>query len=470
MTLAQVLAHFVCTTDPGSLDTKARVAAAGAISDCVGCMVAGIDTEVGQIVGRVAAGASGPGEARAVGRRESLSAQAAALANGAAAHALDYDDVSWTLYGHPSVAVLPAALAVADTVNASGSDLVFAYSIGVEVAAKIGRFANPRHYEHGWHATATVGVFGATAAACRLLGLDETRSAMALAIAASEASGVRRNFGSMTKPFHAGNAGRAGILAAELAREGMSADLFALEGAFGWFPTMLARSTPSAEELASALGSPWDVHNPGIALKRYPACGGTHCALDAILALKADHGFGSGDIEAIECYAHPLAKKVLIHPRPKTGLEGKFSMEYCLAVAAVDGRLGIAHFAPAWLADSRVEAMLRRTMFAERADLAVLPAADAVPAEVVVRLRDSRRFARTVTVPSGDPRNPMSASERRAKFLDCAAGALGNAAALRLWERLEEPDRVASVRALTDVLAAAKASPAGPGGVAAVRP
>jgi 2-methylcitrate dehydratase PrpD len=452
MTLSEAVARFVVQADPSALDSTARVGVTQAISDCVGCMLAGASTDVGRIVRKVTTASAARGAARAVGSAERTAPQAAALINGAAGHSQDYDDVGWTLYGHPSVAVLPAALAVADAVDARRRDLVFAYALGVEVASKLARWANPAHYEHGWHSTATLGVFGATAAACRLYGLDEAQTAMAMGIAASEACGLRRNFGSMTKPYHAGNAARAGVLAAELAREGLTADRSALEATYGWFATLQARAIPSAIELQAVLGRPWEVADPGIVLKRYPSCGCTHCALDAIVALRSEHGFRANDVERIDCFSHPLAKKVLIHPRPRTGLEGKFSMEFCMAVAAVEGAPGVGHFTDAWVSEPRVEALIRRVAFTTRDDLAVLPAADAVPAEVVVHLRDGRIVSRKVTVPAGDPRNPMGADERRVKFVQCAAALLGDAGADRLWQRLEGLDGETSVRALTEFL------------------
>ncbi len=457
MTISETLAHFTATTGFDALSDKDVAGAREAISDCIACGIVGTRTELGTIIRRVATASSGTGAATIFGGAQGVSAQAAALANGAAAHALDYDDILWTLYGHPSVAVLPAALAVAESVGASGRELLLAYAIGVEVIGKLGRWVNPGHYEHGWHSTASVGVIGATAAASRLLGLTEPQIAQALGIAASEACGVRRNFGTMTKPFHAGNAARGGVLAAELAREGFTSDLTAFEGEVGWARTLNARSMPTPAELAAALGRPWELSEPGIVLKRHSACGCTHCALDAIIGLRAEHGFAPEEIEAIDCVAHPLAKKVLLYPRPRTGLEGKFSMEYCLAVGAIDGAAVQRHFEPGWVADPRVAALLPRVTFNVRDDLAATASADGVPAEVTVRAR-GQSFTRRVMFPSGDPRNPMTPAERRAKFLACSGGILDDAVAGRLWTELESLDRVAQVRTLLAPLRAAAAT------------
>ena len=447
MSISQVMARFVCGAGADAPGEAATAAARTTIADVVGCIVAGAPTETAAIVRRVAVAGGAPGAATVAGSGRRVAAQAAALANGTAAHALDYDDILWTLYGHPSVSVLPAALAVAETVRASGRELIAAYAIGVELIGKLGRAVNPRHYEHGWHATASIGVVGAAAAAARLLGLDERRTAMALGIAASEACGVRRNFGTMTKPFHAGNAARGGVLAAELAREGFTSDLTAFEGEFGWAATLNARTALSADTLADTLGRPWELVDPGIVLKRYPACGGTHCALDAVIAIRDEHRIEPHEIERIVCDASPFAKKVLLYPRPRTGLEGKFSMEYSLAVAAVEGEAGLRHYEDAFVQDARVQALLPRIEFRTRADLEPPVSADAVPAEVTVHARGTS-FVRQVRVPSGDPRNPMTTAQRREKFAGCTRGLLPGAVSERLFDELERLEACTDLSAL----------------------
>lgn len=462
MTISQVLANFVCGTGWSALREAEIAAARITISDVVGCIVAGAPTETARIVRRVAALSGAPGSATVAGASSRITAQAAALVNGTTAHALDYDDILWTLYGHPSVTILPSALAVAESVDASGRDLILAYALGVEIIGKLGRYVNPLHYEHGWHATASIGVIGAAAAAAKLMKLDPAQTAMALGIAASEACGVRRNFGTMTKPFHAGNAARGGVLAAELAREGFTSDLTAFEGEFGWAVTLNARTPPVAGELQGRLGRPWELTDPGIVLKRYPACGGTHCGLDAMIALKKEHGLKLEEIERIECHASPFAQKVLLYPRPTTGLEGKFSMEYSLAVAAIEGEAGLRHYEDAWIADPRVQALLPKIGFHSRADLEPAVSADAVPAEVTVHARGTT-FTRKVLVPSGDPRNPMTLEERRAKFLGCTRDILADDTAAGFFDAMERLDACTDLSTLMQPLRALRL-PASHGG------
>ena len=447
MTISETLARFVANADFTTLGAAQVAAAKVTISDCIGCTIAGSITDTGAIVRRVAEASSPDGAATVIGGSRALSAQAAALANGTAAHALDYDDILWTLYGHPSVSILSASLAVAETVGASGRDLILAYAIGVEIVGKLGRSVNPLHYAHGWHATGSIGVIGAAAACAKLMRLKEGQIAMALGIAASEASGVRRNFGTMTKPFHAGNAARGGVLAAELGRAGFTSDLTAFEGEFGWARTLNARSVPTAEELQAQLGKPWELSEPGIVLKRYPACGGSHCALDAMIAIRNEYKLNPKEIDRIVCDASPFAKTVLLYPRPTTGLEGKFSMEFCLAVAAIDGHAGLRHFDDKWVRDPRVLDLLPRIAFESRADLEPDISADAVPAEVTVHAR-GQTFTRKVLVPSGDPRNPMTTPERREKFLDCTDGLMAGGDANCIFDDLERLDAFQQLGAL----------------------
>lgn len=447
MTVSETLSEFITSTEFSGLGTSQVSAAMRAISDCHGCTIAGAATQTGAIVRRVAEASCARGESSVIGGALSLSAQGAALANGTAAHALDYDDILWTQYGHPSATVWSAALAVGEAVGASGQDVILAYAIGVQINGKLGRFANPMLYAHGWHATAAIGVIGATAAACKLMRLTDRQTAMALGTAASQACGVRRNFGTMTKPFHAGNAARGAVLAAELAREGFTSDLTAFEGEFGWARTLNARAIPSAQELAVQLRSSWELDDPGIVLKRYPACGATHCALDAIIAIKKENGLASAEMDRIVCDASPFAKTVLLYPRPTTALEGKFSMEFSIAVAAEEGQAGLAQYDDRWVKDPRIAALLERIVVQSRADLEPDASADAVPAEVHVHAR-GKVFSRKVLVPSGDPRNPMTTEQRREKFVGCLAGLHTHAQSAAMFEDFERLDQFESLEDL----------------------
>ncbi|WP_144113944.1 MmgE/PrpD family protein [Paraburkholderia sp. BCC1886] len=448
MSLAEVIATYGVKTPGSAIPEQVYRAGGVAAVDAISCMIAGARTDVARAVGATLQDAPAGQGASVIGGTRRMSARDAAMANGTSGHALDFDDVLWSQYGHPSVVVLPAALAVAELSGANGRDVLAAYVLGIEVVSRLGSFVNPTHYEHGWHTTSTLGVFGAALAAARLMHLGVAQTATAISIAASMSSGVRRNFGSMTKPFHAGNAARAGVHAAELAHAGMTADSEALEGPAGWFAVLGARQMPDDAALRAALSDSWDVIAPGIVLKRYGACGCTHCALDALISLKQTHGFKGEDVETIECVSHPLAKKVLQHARPETGLEGKFSMEHSLAAAAADGMLTLAHYEDAAVQREDVRRLVPRVRFEIDEALAAGSSADAVPAIVTVRLRDGRVFSERVDIPMGDPRRPLQDADRRQKLATCMALDVNAAGVDALWNRLEQLDGETDWRAL----------------------
>ena len=232
----------------------------------------------------------GSTEASVFGHGFGAPAGEAALVNGTSAHALDFDDVNMSMRGHPSVPLLPAVLALGEKIGSSGRELIDAFVLGFEVECKLGRVIGAAHYALGWHATSTLGTLGAAAACARLLRLDMERTQIALGIAASLASGVRQNFGTMTKPLHAGWAARNGVIAATLADRGFTADSAAIEGESGLLHAASGGARLNSRALAS-LGDPWEIVSPGIGVKLYPCCYATHRAIDAALEIVASDVF-----------------------------------------------------------------------------------------------------------------------------------------------------------------------------------
>lgn len=256
----------------------------------------------------------------------------AALINGAAAHALDYDDVNRRLHGHPTACIAPAVMALAEELGSSGQDVLVSFIAGTEVACSLGEMAEEGHYEAGFHATGTMGTFGAAAAAAKLMGLDAAQTAMALGIAASQASGLKANFGTMTKPFHAGKAAMNGLLAARLAARGFTASDVAIEGAHGFaqaeapgFRAMAIRPDQNAN---------WAVED--MLYKYHASCFLTHSTLDAIRNLREEHNFSLDDVEAATLTFRNTHASVCCIPEPDTGLEIKFSISH-LAAMGLDG-------------------------------------------------------------------------------------------------------------------------------------
>jgi len=442
------LASFVARS---RVPSPARRLAASAVFDTVGVTLAGASEPAARIVQSMAADEGGSG-CRVLGTSLCVSASNAALANGTAAHALDYDDMCFVSLAHPSAPLVAAALAAAELGDASGAALLDGYVVGFEIEGRLGRAMNPRHYERGWHCTATIGTVGATAAVSRILGLDEAATAHALAIAASEASGLKENFGTMVKPLHAGLAARNAILAAGLARRGLTASAQALDGRQGFLAAMDGEQRSFADTIAD-LDERWELLDTGITVKLYPSCAGTHPTLDALLDLRRAERFSGADIERIEVDVDSITPTVLIYDRPASGLEAKFSLPFCAAAAVLDGRVGIDTFEQARLTDPSLAALMSKVT------MRVDPALDGIAppltqARLRVRLNDGRQLDASANGARGYPERPASDEELASKFLACAARCLPRERAERAIAALQGMERADHVRSLMDVLTA----------------
>lgn len=432
-----------------AVPAAARRAARDALLDTVGVALAGSVEPAARMVRDLAAEEGGAPRCGILGAGGRTGAGWAALANGAAAHALDFDDMCFVSMAHPSAPLVAAGLAAAELADAGGAALLDAYCVGFEIEAVLGRVMNPTHYEQGWHATSTLGALGAAAAAARLLGQDAATTVRALAIAASEASGLKESFGTMVKPLQAGLAGRNGVLAALLARTGFTASDRALDGAQGLFVAMQGRAR-ALGDAADGLGRGWEIVDGGITVKLHPSCAATHPTIDALLDLRAEHGFAAGDVEAVEIGVDAVTPTVLIHDRPRTGLEGKFSMHFCAAAAAAHGRVDLETFEPAGMSDPATRALLPRVTM--RVDPTVgVGRPPLTEAAVAVRLAGGRRCARRVRGARGYPDRPPSAAELDAKFLACAARAVPPASARAALAWLRDAERRPAVSALLEL-------------------
>lgn len=416
------LAQFIASAAYSQMPNEAVQAAKKLILDCLGVMLAGSRERPSQLVADYVREMGGQESSSVVGRGFRVPALSAALANGVAAHALDFDDVTMQrMTGHPSASMLPALIAVSEELGCSGQSLVASYILAVETAAKVGAGINPNHYELGWHATATLGTLGAAAGVCWLMGLDEQRIQHALGIAASQASGLRQNFGTMTKSLHAGQASRNGVLAASLAAKGFTAEQNILESRFGFFNTFCqGRFDP--ERIVGNLGDPYDIVWPGISIKPYPSCQGTHWALDAILGLIADHNISPDQVERVDVRIPSLFSHMLIHANPRTGLEGKFSMQYCVATALVDREVGLRHFTDDMVHRPQVRDLISRV--AVEVDAGESDSEEPDFSEVEVVLRDGSVLSRRVTKQRGSPEVPLTQEEVASKYRACAGLAL----------------------------------------------
>jgi len=436
------------------LPEAAFAMATTAFVDCVGVMLAGSREAGARILAQTLQLTEG--RARLVGSRLRASPTDAALINGTSAHALDFDDVSPAMVGHPSAVLVPAVLAVAEDTDASGAAVLEAFIVGFEVAARLGRALNPGHYERGWHATGTLGAPAAAAAVAHLLHLDAAHTQTALAIAGSLAAGMRASFGTMVKPLHAGHAARTGVLAARLAAGGFSAAQELFEAQRGYGEMFVGSATPAgshgpgnpAPDWAAAL-EPWDWSEPeilrsGVQLKPFPSCAATHTAIDALLSLRET--IRAADVVGIDVCVTPLVPQILIHSRPRTGLEGKFSMEYCLAVTLLDGQPGTDQFADARASRDDVQRLLRCVDMRVDPSLPEDFGSGRMPVKVSARLVDGRVVSADRVLPPGAPQRQLTRGQLEQKFLSNASGVVGDAhAALDLLSDLRHAAHIAEV-------------------------
>jgi len=435
----------------GGAAPEVTTAAKAAVLDTTGVILAGTPEPVTRIVASVVAEDGSRPVADQLGGDLRTSAEGAALVNGTSGHALDYDDVNLSVRGHPSIAVLPAAFAAAQSVGASGRALLEAYIAGVEVMAKLGRAMGPAHYRAGWHATSTLGTLGAAAAAGKLFGLEIPQLEHALAIAVSEASGCQQNFGTMTKPFHPGHAARCGVHAARLAGKGMTGDPTAIEGPLGFF-AVFSFGAAQLNGLADSLGRPFEFVSAGLSVKKYPCCFATHRAADGVLDLIRERDIRPEDVEAVTVTVPVGGRQPLIHDRPKTGLEGKFSMPYVMAAAVLDRRLVLDSFTDAAVRRPEAQALLQKVTTIEDPSMADAwnPTAQG---HVVVTVRAAgREHTRRIDHPRGSREIPLRHDELVEKFRDCAHRALAADAVERALSLLESVETVADVNTLVGAL------------------
>jgi 2-methylcitrate dehydratase PrpD len=440
------LAGFAVGLAAGDLSPAAAGRVRDAIRDCVAVAVAGSAEPVARAVREtIEDGGGAGGTAYLFGTDRRAGVTDAALHNGVAAHALDYDDTARPAFGHLSAALVPTLLALEERSRSGGAELLASYAAGFEVAARLADRLNLGHYQRGWHATATLGTVAAAAAGARLLRLPVATATHALGIAASAAGGLRVNFGTMTKPLHAGFAARNGVLACLLAARGVTASDSSLDGEhgfldlFGGAPDAPGSGYPS---VARFLDQEWS-----ISLKPYPSCGATHAAIEAALAVR--ERCAGQEVTEVTVGGNALSRQVLRYDRPATPLEARFSMPYCVATALVHGRVGLASFAPAALDDPRVTALVGRVRFVVADDLRSDPDH---PGRVTVRTAGGELVEELVPRAKGRRGRPLSEPELAAKFSDCATGGWGAARAARAFAALGALGEPGGPRRLRDVL------------------
>ena len=421
----EILSDFIATA-PGKHEGEALMRSRRAVLDTIGCMLVGIDEPVARnAISTVSQW--GVGNAPVIGTDICLPSPWAALVNGSAAKAFDYDDWDDPSLVHTTSTLLPGILALLDGQTAKGSDLFHAHIIGVETIIRIGEAINPGHYARGWHSTSTIGAIGATAACSRALKLDREQTACALSIATSMTGGLTAQFGTMIKPMHAGLAAKAGVLAASLAANGITARKDTLDGKSSFASTTSDASRADFGQAFARLGKPWAILEHGLHVKLYPSCGGTHRVIECALELRNTHNLDPGDIAAIEINVADYVYELLHYGLPRTIPEALFSFPYCLAAALCRGQVGIDEFHPSSLSDQQICDLANKVTVNTR------PAPDRSklflkgdPDIVTVTMRSGVEYSHSVDVPHGAPPRFADNQTVERKFFDCASRKLGD--------------------------------------------
>jgi len=459
--LTAYVADFVINTRPSAIPADVMHLGKRSILDGIGLALAGNAAESGHIVRTYLKSLGLPSNkgATVIGTNLKYPARFAAFANGIAIHADDYDDTQLAVakdrvYGlltHPTAPALPPVLALGEIGNRSGLDVLTAYQVAVEAETKICEAINPRHYDHGFHSTATIGAITAAAGAARMMKLNLEQTRRALGIGASQAAGLRENFGTMTKPFHPGRSAESGIVAAEFAKLGWTSTPIVLEAGRGFFKA--AGGGYDAAAIEGKLGNPWTFNFPGVSIKPHPSGSLTHPGMGLMLDLIRQHDIRPDQVVKVKVGTNRHMPNALIHHRPTTELQAKFSMEFCMAILLLERRAGLAEFTDKVVNSAKVKKMI------EKVEFGVHPEAEAAGYEkmttiIDIELADGRRISGRADFGKGSPTNPMSDDELAAKFRECAAwGKLPKANAEKIIDRVFNLQKLKSIRELTRLLA-----------------
>jgi len=446
--LTEKFAALTVGTDYSAIPPEAVEKAKQCMLDTVGVAIAGSAEAIRQPVSHYLDAVGGHADATLIGIGGKTSVTGAALANGVFGHVLDYDDTNQIFIGHGSVVIVPAILALAEKLEASGRDMLTAYMVGTEVQWKLGEALVDcgDHYARGWHSTCTVGAFGATAAAAKLLALTQGEATHAFGIAASEAGGFQEQFGTHCKSFHAGRANEIGVRAALLAKGGFTSAKTAFEGKVGYLKLVAEKYDLSKID---GFGAPWGIlektFGRGINLKAHPVCASALGAVEGMQSLMNAHGIKAEDVERVECGVRPHSLNILMYHEPRTGLEAKFSAEYWAAITLLEGKLGLREVSDEVVRRPDVQAMVKKVKVHPDPEITVSKAR----VNIKVVLKDGRTLTEAYFPAKGATDNPLTQDELVAKFDECAQhGGLAAARARRAVElmlRLESLESAAEL-------------------------
>jgi 2-methylcitrate dehydratase PrpD len=446
--VTDTLARFVAETDFANLSEKVLTNAKMHILDTLGAALVGATTDTAAIAFDYCKRLGHSDESTIWGTNQKSSAPMAAFANGLLGHAIDFDD--WDAFihaGHPTCMVAAAALSLGEAIGSSGKDLLKAYALGIEILTKIAANA-PNVQDRGFHSTPVLGSIGAAIACASLMRLDPEKIKAALGIAASGAGGIHRQQGSMVKPFHAANAARNGVEAGLLAEKGFTADAAIIEAPRGFCDTFFGPGTCNYEKMITDLGQPYFLESPGLGLKLHPCSAPQFLAADAALDLKSEHTIHFSDVAKMEVSIPPMRYQRHYHPEVKTGLRGKFAINYVVALAFLDGKLEIDTFTDAKANEPEVQNALSKVK---------VIVDDTIPepgpyCPVSVELKDGRRFTYTARIAKGHPQNPMTEEEVLNKFRSNAKSVISEEQSAELVQDVQHLETIGNVRKLIELL------------------
>ncbi len=421
MEITKRLADFIVNTAYEDVPEEALELAKRSFLDTLGITLGGSVEEGPGILSRFIKESDGRPVASLVGQGFKSTVQNAALVNGTAGDIIGFSDISVINIHHPSVAVCPAIWSLAEQQRSAGKDAILAHIIGVEIADKIGTGVTPGFHQKGWHPLCVLGTFGATAAAGKLFGLDSITMANALGIAGEQASGIRGSKGTMSKAYGAGRAAENGVTAARLAQMGFTGSTTIMETRDGFLQTF--GDGADGMKILENLGNPFEFIAPGITLKPYPSCTCTHTAISGVLSLRKEHEIVPEEVESVECSVTPAVADILKFPNPQSKFEAKYSMQFCVATALIEGKVVITSFSDKKLANPRIRELMKRitmTVSPELAKLGYNP--DAAPFGCTVTIRLKNGEERTCRVDKGpwEPETPPSWDELIEKYRSCA--------------------------------------------------
>jgi 2-methylcitrate dehydratase PrpD len=414
MGATEKIAKWVVNTSYEDIPPDAIRVANESCFDLLGVILAGSAQPVGEIIQKYVVDQGAAGQATVFASGIESSIPNAALANGTMGHALDFDDFGG--FGHPTVAIFPALLALGENSGASGRDLLEAYVVGCEVGLALAHTTKYNQMDKGFHSTAVIGRLACTAACAKLMKLDEAQTTMALGMAGSMSSGLIHNFGTMTKPLHAGMTCRDGVTAVQLAQLGLTAGDQIIEHPLGFAATVLGDGVYDLDAMADNMGKPFRIQD-ALMIKKYPCCGGNHAMLDSLFSLMRDNGFTHEDVASAEV-DQSYFSVVMLYQEPDDALKGKFSAKYNVAAALVDGEVAIDTFKEDKIADATIQETMGkvRTRVMAKSEEGSTDASLGLP--IRITLKDGRVFEHTT--PRGDilgsQKNPWGFDSIKSKF------------------------------------------------------